>query len=337
MEINDPGLNIHSRRDLEQLRDTYYKLGGCKLIHRRQLPNKFFDQSNLLDFIKCWLHDDDPKPVHDFKDANENLEEHQMVHAGGIYTFAKFLWLCKDLQHNDAHIPPQAHYKRNVLLEDELICHPGSVKVTVLDYYNIDFELLVWNSKELHPSIDTLTFDEWCDLIPVQSTQIMRTPTSLEVWTDSGFHEDSETWYRDFHSKVKNKITIFIGHDNNHGQASEKCAKSIRRYNSDIDIKFIDINNLPVYNRKWDKQTTEFTYSRFLVPYLMDYEGVALFCDDDFIWECDPLEVLFSLDTDKAVSCVQHNFNKDLSGTKLDDQKNVMYPKKLWSSLMLFN
>ncbi len=74
MEINDPGLNIHSRRDLEQLRDTYYKLGGCKLIHRRQLPNKFFDQSTLLDFIKCWLHDDDPQPVHNFKDANENLE-----------------------------------------------------------------------------------------------------------------------------------------------------------------------------------------------------------------------------------------------------------------------
>ena len=70
---------------------------------------------------------------------------------------------------------------------------------------------------------------------------------------------------------------------------------------------------------------------------LEDNEGVALFCDDDFIWECDPLEVLYSLDVDKAVSVVQHNFNKDLSGTKLDNQKNVMYPKKLWSSFMVFN
>lgn len=337
MEPHDPALNILSRSDLEPLRDTYNKLGGCKLIHRRQLLDKFFDQSSLLDFIKCWLHDDHPQPVCDFKDANENLTEDQMAHAGGIYAFAKFLWLWDDLQKNKPHIPPQAYYQRNVLLEDELICHPGSVKVTVLDYYNKDFELLIWNSKDIHPQEDSLTFDEWCDLVPIVGTQIMRTPTSLEVWTDSGFHNDIDKWYRGFHAKVTNKVTVFIGHDNNHASASSKCARSIRRYNSDIDIKFIDINNLPVYNRKWDKQTTEFTYSRFLVPYLMNYEGVALFCDDDFIWECDPLETLFSLDLDKAVSCVQHNFNKDLSGTKLDDQKNVMYPKKLWSSLMLFN
>ena len=69
----------------------------------------------------------------------------------------------------------------------------------------------------------------------------------------------------------------------------------------------------------------------------MNYEGIGIFCDDDFIWNCDPLEILYSLETDKAVSCVQHNFTKDLSGTKLDGQPNVMYPKKLWSSMMMFN
>jgi hypothetical protein len=337
MNPNDPALNINSRSDLETLRDTYYKLGGCKLIHRRQLPNKFFDDSGAIKFAKYWLDDDDPHLVHQFKDANENLNEWEMTKAGGVYTFAKFLWLWADLQHNETHIPPQAHYIRNLQMEDELVCHPGSVKVTVLDYYNKDFELLIWNSKDKHPDVETLTFEDWCDIVPVQGTQIMRTPGTLEVWTDTGFHNDIETWYRDFHSKVKNKFTVFIGHDNNHSYASDKCARSIHKYNPNIDIKFIDISQLPMYNREWEKQTTEFTYSRFLVPHLMNYEGVAIFCDDDFIWNCDPLEVLYSFDVDKAVSVVQHNFNKDLSGTKLDDQKNVMYPKKLWSSLMLFN
>ena len=337
MEISDPAKHITQRSDLEELREVYDKLGGCKLIHRNQLPEKFFDQSSLIDFAKCWLHNDDPKPVHDFKDANENLGPEEMVHAGGIYTFAKFLWLAQDLLVNEPHIMPQAHYQRNNKLEDELICHPGSIKVTVLDYFKKDFTLLLWNSKDKYPNVDSLTFEEWCDLVPIQSTQIMRTPTTLEVWTDGGFHNDIETWYRDFHSKITNKFTIFIGHDNNHSHASSKCARSIRRYNKNIEIKFVDIKELPMYNRAWDKQTTEFTYSRFLVPHLMNYEGVAIFCDDDFIWDCDPIEVLYSLDVRKAVSVVQHNFNKDLSGTKLDNQKNVMYPKKNWSSLMLFN
>ena len=159
MQINDPSKNIYSHSDLESLRDIYNTMGGCKLIHRNQLPNKFFDESSLLDFAKCWLHNDDPQPVHDFKDANENLEQDQMEHAGGIYTFAKFLWLSEDLQNNEPHMPPQAHYKRNALLEDELICHPGSVKVTVLDYFKKDFTLLIWNSKDKFPNVEKLSFD----------------------------------------------------------------------------------------------------------------------------------------------------------------------------------
>ena len=70
MEPHDPAKNITQRSDLEELRDDYDQLGDCKLIHRNQLPNKFFDESSLLDFAKCWLHNDDPQLVHDFKDAN---------------------------------------------------------------------------------------------------------------------------------------------------------------------------------------------------------------------------------------------------------------------------
>lgn len=48
-----------------------------------------------------------------------------------------------------------------------------------------------------------------------------------------------------------------------------------------------------IYKRPIDKkQNTEFTYLRFLVPYLAGYKGWALFTDDDFMWRADIAELL---------------------------------------------
>ena len=55
--------------------------------------------------------------------------------------------------------------------------------------------------------------------------------------------------------------------------------------------------------------STEFTFSRFLVPYLQNYRGWAIFCDSDFIFLND-IDELFSLaDSKYAVMCVQHEYN----------------------------
>jgi hypothetical protein len=139
-------------------------------------------------------------------------------------------------------------------------------------------------------------------------------------------------------------MNIYIGYDSsNYGQeiAYRVCKRSIKNYNSHAQIeplKLVDLRYNLLYTRPPDeKQSTEFTYSRFLSPYLNGYEGYALFCDSDFLWRCDPNEVLKYIDDTKAISCIKHEYTECPSSTKMDGLKQEWYPRKNWSSLMLFN
>ncbi len=324
-------INVSNKEDLEQFRETYKLIGGCKLIHCSQFGDRLESDISQVFYNNLptahWLNDDDPLLVNiDAKTSNDDNFQ--------LYTFAKFMWLAEDLRDNPQDIFPQGYRSK---AENKVIIHPGSVKIAVMDYMGMDYEVMMWDTGDWWSDVPALTFDEWCDLIPFKKTQVGKVNNVLEVWTDSGFRKKVYNWYYGFNSKVTNDFKIFIGYDTTHSHSAEKCVRSIRKYNKNVQIEFININDIEQYTRPYDKQTSQFTYSRFLVPWLMGYEGVGLFCDDDFIWKCDPLEVLFSLDQNKAVSCVQHNFTKDLSGTKMLDQQNVMYPRKNWSSLMLFN
>src|SRR5688572_10644235 len=81
--------------------------------------------------------------------------------------------------------------------------------------------------------------------------------------------------------------------------------------------------------------STDFAISRFLVPLLCPH-GWVLFGDCDIVCLAD-IEELFALaDPKYAVMCVKHDFDT-LSGTKMDGQVQQGYPRKLWSSVMLFN
>ena len=328
--MNEP-VPIKHRDDLEQFRETYYELGGCKLIHCSRfgdtVHNKSdpFSNGNLIRFANEWLNNDDP--------ANVNVDLNTKDESFALYSFAKFLWLAEDLRDNSPYIFPQGYINE----DKNITVHPGSVKVSVLEYLGYDYEIMVWGASYMWRDIQPLTFEEWCDLIPINGTKIYVETNRLEVWTHDGFRKNIYNWYYNFNNHVKNDFKIFIGMDSTHSYSAEKCKKSIRRFNKHVPIEYINVDGLPEYTRPYDKQTTAFTYSRFLVPHLMGYEGVGLFCDDDFVWNCDPLEVLYSFDYKKAVSCVQHNFIKDLTGTKMLDKQNVMYPRKNWSSLMLFN
>lgn len=80
---------------------------------------------------------------------------------------------------------------------------------------------------------------------------------------------------------------------------------------------------------------TEFAISRFTVPFLAQ-EGWALFADCDIV-VMDDIAKLFALaDPNYAVMCVKHDFD-GLTGTKMDGQTQSPYPRKLWSSVMLWN
>merc|ERR1711916_200606 len=99
-----------------------------------------------------------------------------------------------------------------------------------------------------------------------------------------------------------------------------------------------DLIDQKLFWREDKTGATEFTYTRFLVPYLNNYEGWALFCDSDFLWTCDVNEVFEKYsDSKNAVSCVKHNYTNCHGKTKMDGRPQEFYPRKNWSSLMSFN
>ena len=140
------------------------------------------------------------------------------------------------------------------------------------------------------------------------------------------------------------KLTVYIGYDTtNLGQqmARTVCERSIRRYNDEIEIKTLELQDLissGVYTRPHDeKQSTEFTYTRFLVPYLNNYEGLAVFCDSDFLWQRNIYSLIAYTDSSLSVSCVHHEYTECPNKLKMDGHKQEWYPRKNWSSLMLFD
>ena len=134
---------------------------------------------------------------------------------------------------------------------------------------------------------------------------------------------------------------VFIGWDSSQIDAYEVCAFSLARHATialDIrPLKLIELRAAALYRRDPDPlASTEFTYSRFLVPALSGFEGHALYCDCDFLWTADVAELAALADRDKAVQCVQHDFRPSET-SKMRGKTQTVYPRKNWSSLMLFN
>jgi lipopolysaccharide biosynthesis glycosyltransferase len=138
-------------------------------------------------------------------------------------------------------------------------------------------------------------------------------------------------------------ITIYIGYDSaNYGQqlAHDVCKKSIQKYNTDIKIKTLiksELEKSGDFIREQSDGSTEFTYTRFLAPHLNNFEGYAIFCDSDFLWQCDPAETLQYLEEGQAAACVQHEYVDCHGKEKMDGQKQEWYPRKNWSSLIIFD
>ena len=141
---------------------------------------------------------------------------------------------------------------------------------------------------------------------------------------------------------------IYIGFDSsNYGQelAAEVCKRSILTESvvDNININFIklkDLRDINIYWRADDKlASTEFTYSRFLTPHLNNYQGWALFCDSDVLFRCDIRELFNSVNLSKemAVYVVKHPENLQSQGIKMDGKIQSSYPRKNWSSLIIFN
>ena len=138
-----------------------------------------------------------------------------------------------------------------------------------------------------------------------------------------------------------NKLNIYVGYDSKEDIAYRVCKHSIlKRSRANVKIRSLKIYELKankLYNRTIDPlASTEFTYSRFLVPTLNNFNGWAVFCDCDFLFFDDVEKILNNIDESKAVYCVQHDYTPK-EKHKMDGQKQTIYPRKNWSSLILFN
>ena len=140
--------------------------------------------------------------------------------------------------------------------------------------------------------------------------------------------------------KIKD-LVFYIGYDAKEDIAYRVCKQSlINKSTISISVKSLKLYELiskNFYTRSIDPlASTEFTYSRFLIPALMNYNGWAVFCDCDFLFFEDISLLFNSLDDNKALYCVQHDYTPK-EKHKMDGQKQSIYPRKNWSSFMVFN
>jgi hypothetical protein len=134
-------------------------------------------------------------------------------------------------------------------------------------------------------------------------------------------------------------IRIFVGYDNRIPVAFQTLVHSItQRSSMPVLVCPININNVKsIFNREMvSVQSTEFSFSRFLTPYLSNYEGWSIFMDNDIIL-MDDIANLWNLRDDKySVMCVKHDHHPH-EAKKFMGAVQTSYEKKNWSSVVLFN
>jgi len=135
-------------------------------------------------------------------------------------------------------------------------------------------------------------------------------------------------------------MKVFVGYDTREDIAYQVCKHSIisKQPNADVQpLKQQELRDAGWYTRPVDKlASTEFTFTRFLIPELTNFDGWALFMDCDMILTTDIKKLFDQADDKYAVMCVHHDY-KVQEGVKMDGQKQTVYPRKNWSSVVLWN
>lgn len=139
-------------------------------------------------------------------------------------------------------------------------------------------------------------------------------------------------------------LDLFIGYDPREAVAFHTFANSAIRHSSKpLAIHPLAQRNIegykdPKYTMAGYPQSNQFIFSRFLVPYLMGYNGIAAFFDGDMLFRDDVVKLFDTIDLKdgKAVWVVKHDY-KTKAQTKYLNQPNQDYPRKNWSSVIIWN
>ena len=134
-------------------------------------------------------------------------------------------------------------------------------------------------------------------------------------------------------------INVFIGYD-----SKEKVAFNILSYSilknstKPVAITPIYLNNIKddFVRERNSLSSTEFSFSRFIIPHLMNYQGWALFMDCDMLMRADIAELWRLRDDKYAVQVCKHDYTPRTE-KKFLGQVQTKYEKKNWSSFMLMN
>jgi len=145
------------------------------------------------------------------------------------------------------------------------------------------------------------------------------------------------------------ELTVYVGYDAREHDAYEVCRKSLLAHSPNVTViplKADELRAQGLYWREYSEKgrqkydaidgkpfSTDFSFTRFLVPSIHK-EGWALFCDSDFLFRDDVLNLW--PDQSCAVMCVKHTYQPG-KGIKMDGQRQENYHRKNWSSFVLWN
>ncbi len=140
---------------------------------------------------------------------------------------------------------------------------------------------------------------------------------------------------------MKRPIRLFCGYDTRQPAGTMAFIHSVLvRSSLPVSFSILSGNTLRgVYDAPLMREgaSTEFAFTRFLVPFLCQYEGWAIFADAaDMICTADIAKLWDMRDPDYAVQVVKNNHNPE-NKTKFLGQAQQRFPMKNWSSLILFN
>lgn len=142
---------------------------------------------------------------------------------------------------------------------------------------------------------------------------------------------------------MSHSIPLYVGYDPREAACFHVFAQSVIERAS-APVSFIPLHKPMLSNFDGQRDgSNAFIYSRFLVPYLQNYRGWALFCDGDMAC-LDDIAKLWALREangfDKAVCVVKHDYKtkypRKYIGTPMEAD-NLDYPGKNRSSVMLWN
>jgi lipopolysaccharide biosynthesis glycosyltransferase len=137
--------------------------------------------------------------------------------------------------------------------------------------------------------------------------------------------------------KPINKVNLMVGFDQCEAIAYHVFCQSVIDL-ATVPVHFVPLaeNSLNQYKELHADGSNRFIYSRFLTPYLMNFSGWAIYADGDMVCQADISELWSLRDESKAVQVVKHDY-KTKSVKKYLGNINEDYPRKNWSSLILWN